>query len=363
MKILILKKFWMFLLTLTFLMSSKINSNADVLSLIDALTDEEVRIIHRALSNKCQVDWKKEFKLNTPYRKEKTRKVLGFLTAVYATKMAKSKQETLDYLKNFYVEEGSESDPIKLQYKEFMKKRCEDREAKLELGKGQLEGLLRNSAHDDRETFECLAREPDDFDGFVILEPTIASQELKIGQPIVDICTSSSSSSSASSSSSSSVASSSTPPTSVSDVSDAEEELLSRLDEKGAKIALRARLNNYQIPFTEFDFSVSEEVEKRNDAEKCNDVCDYLKRILQKKINNILEKKDKFSSASPEYDFYTNKHEKYEDIITAILVSFFNKTELPPTSHSASSSSSKSGISSLFRKGKSSSRRGSRTRK
>ncbi len=118
MKVLVFKKLWMFLLTLTFLMSSKINSNADVLSLIDALTDEEVRIIHRALSNKCQVDWKKEFKLNTPYRKEKTRKVLDFLTAVYATKMAKSKQETLDYLKNFYVEEGSESDPIKLQYKE-----------------------------------------------------------------------------------------------------------------------------------------------------------------------------------------------------------------------------------------------------
>ena len=92
MKVLILKKFWIFLLTLTFLASLGFNTNADVLSLIGALTNEEVRIIHRALNRKGQVDWKKEFKLNTTNRKEKTRKVLSFLSAVYAEKMEKSKK-------------------------------------------------------------------------------------------------------------------------------------------------------------------------------------------------------------------------------------------------------------------------------
>lgn len=335
----------MFLLTLTFLISSKVHSNADVLSLIDSLTDGEVRIIHRALSNKCQVDWKKEFKLNTPYRKEKTRKVLDFLTAVYATKMAKSKQETLDYLKNFYVEEGSESDPIKLQYKEFMKKRCEDREAKLELGKGQLEGLLRNSAYDDRETFECLSREPDDLDGFVILEPTIASQELKIGQPIVDICTSSSSSSS----SSSSAASSSTPPTSMfstslTDVSDEAEELLSMLDKRSAKIALHARLSNYQLPFSAFNFSVFEE------AEKCMKIVNYLNFILERKTRNVLDKQSKFSPDSPAHQFYCEKYIGYQKISEDMWNSYMINKNSPPPYHPISSSSRKSSRSSRARK-------------
>lgn len=347
-------------------MNSKINSNADVLSLIGALTDEEVRIIHRALSKKCQVDWKKEFELNTPYRKEKTRKVLDFLTAVYAMKMEKSKKEIVDRLQNLHKQESSRLDSSKLQYKQFMENRWQERQDKLERGEATLKGLLRNSKQDDLGTFECLsivdAPSVDDLGDFVILESEegagMTSQELKIEPLAVSIFTSvsSSSSSSASSSSSSSVASSSIPPTSVSDVSDAEEELLSRLDEKGTKVALQARLNNYQIPFSAFNFSVSEE------AEQCNNICDYLKCILQKKINNILEKKDKFSSDSPENDFYANKHKKYEGIITVILVSFSNKIESPPPFHPVSSRSSKSHRSSLFSKGKSSSR-SSRARK
>lgn len=342
MKILILKKFWMFLLTLSFLIVSKVNTNADPLSLISSLTDEEVRIIHRALNNKCQVDWKKEFKLNTTNRKEKTRKVLDFLTAVYAMKMTKSERETLDCLQSFYAEESSEPDPIKLQ---FMKNRWREKQTKLELGKGQLEGLWRNSIRDDRETFECLTREPDDLDDFVILgsEPTIASQELKIGQPVVDIFTSASSSfsSSASSSSSSSVASSSTPPTSVSstsltDVSDEAGELLSMLDEKSAKIALQARLNNYQIPFAVFNFNVPE------GAEKCMKVVNYLNSTLERKIRNVLDKQSKLSPESPEHQLYCKKHTRYQKISEDMWGSYMTNKASPLSFYSASSSRSKS---------------------
>jgi hypothetical protein len=317
-------------------MSSKINSNADVLSLIDKLNNEEVRIIHRALNNKCQVDWEKEFKLNTSNRKKKTRKVLDFLTVVFAMKMAKSEQKTLDCFQSFYAEESSELDPIKLQYKQFMKNRWEERQAKLESRDATLKGLLRNSKQDDLETFEYLIIKPEvTFDGFLILDDGITSHPSKIEPSVVDIFTSASS---ACSSSSSSAASSSGPPMSMSstplaDVSDEAEELLSMLDEKSARIALQARLNNYQIPFAKFSFSVSEEVEK------CMNVVNYLNSILERKTRSVLEKNNKSSPVSPEHQFYCEKLSKYEEIRNAMWTSYMTNKASPPPFHPASSSS------------------------
>lgn len=351
MKVLILKKIWVFLLPLTFLTSLGFNTNADVLSLIDSLTNEEVRIIHRALNKKGQVDWKREFKLNITNRTEKTRKVLSFLTAVYAEKMEKSKQECLDYLKSFYAEGSSESDPSKLQYKQFMKNRWQERQAKLESGEATLKGLLRNSKQDDLKTFECLSIDADEsLEGFVILgneeEGGMTSQELRIEPSVVSIFTSASSSSS---SSSSSAASSSTPPTSVSstsmvDVSDEAEELLSMLDERSAKIALQARLNNYKIPFSAFNFSVSEE------AEKCVKVINYLNFVLERKTKKVLDKRIELLSGSVAHQFYYEKYIGYQKVSEDMWMSYMTNKDSPPPFHPVRSSSRKSGRSSRARK-------------
>ncbi|MBX9621709.1 MAG: hypothetical protein K2X28_06770 [Alphaproteobacteria bacterium] len=348
MKVLILKKFWVFLLPLTFLISSGVNTNADVLRLISVLTDEEVRIIHRALNNKCQVDWKKEFKLNTPNREGKTRKVLDFLTTVYAMKIEKSKREVFDYFQSFYAEESSVSDPSKSQYKKFMEDRWQDKQRKLESGEATLKGLLRNSKQDDFGTFECFIIDTDEtFRDFVILGgegATIISQELRI-EPVLEIFTpvsTSSSLSSSSSSSSSSVASSSAPSTlasstSLADISEEAEELLLILDKKSAKIALQARLNNYQIPFAEFNFSVSEE------TEQCINVVNYLNFILERKTKKVLDKQTGLSPASPAYQFYCKKHTGYQKISEDMWTSYMgNEVSLPALHPVSSSSRSKS---------------------
>ncbi|MBX9621008.1 MAG: hypothetical protein K2X28_03110 [Alphaproteobacteria bacterium] len=89
------------------------------------------------------------------------------------------------------------------------------------------------------------------------------------------------------------------------------ETLLLDLDEKGAKIALQAILNNYLISIQEFNFSDSSDLNRY----KC--VHDYLNCILQSKMTKASRKKEKLSSAdveSAEFGnfWYEQKRLEYE---------------------------------------------------
>lgn len=349
MKVLILKKFWIFLLTLTALISLGINTNADLRNLIDPLTDDELGIILGALNSRFQVNWKRKFRLTDLSDRRKSLKVLNFLVAVNDTRKIRSDREILHYLEGFCAEENPESNPSKLLYKKFMEKRWKNKQYTLDLRDGALRGLWRNAVNESLESLK-------DIEHFLILnddESTITSKEVRISQdsnilplplpPVTSVSLlplSSSSSPSPSpfsllltaSSSASSTVVSSTP---SADVSDEAEGILSMLNEKSKKMLLYVRLNNFQIPFEEFNF--------RNPKEKneCEYICNYLQCILQKKRDNILKKKDRFLFDSPEHGFYANKQKKYEDIISGILVLFPKATTSFPSVSSSRSKSSR----------------------
>lgn len=356
MKVLILKKIWIFLLTLTVLISLGINTNADLRSLIDPLTDDELGIILGALNSRFQVNWKRKFRLTDLSDRKKSLKILNFLVAVNDTRKIRSDREILHYLEGFCAEENPESNPSKLLYKKFMEKRWKNKQYTLDLRDGALRGLWRNAVNESLESLK-------DIEHFLILnddESTITSKEVRISQdvdilplPLPPVTSASllplSSSSSPFSllstaySSASSTVVSSTP---SADVSDEVEGILSMLNEKSKKMLLYVRLNNFQIPFEEFNF--------RNPKEKneCEYICNYLQCILQKKRDNILKKKDRFLFDSPEYGFYANKQKKYEDIISGILVLFPKATTSFPSVSSSSSRSKSSRFSDFSSRGR-----------
>ncbi len=339
----------MFSLTIILLINSIHSTNADLLSSIDSFNEEGVKIILRALNHKCQVNWERDFRLNTPNRREKTRKVLEFLNAVYTEKKQKLDQEQLYYLTTFYTERQPTLDQEHITEtfpapgKAFRDERWKRKQAKLELGKGKLEGLLSNSERADFLTFECLSRQAitiEGIGGFVVLddeENELISTEIKFEEPAFTLSEEQTTALDLFPSTPALASSSSTPPPILSasisassisppdDAIDEAEVLLSMLDEKSAKIALQARLNDYHIPFDVFHFSIPEE------TEKCTKVVNYLNLILERKIKRVFDKQTTFPPDHPGQQFYLEKHTQYLHIHDNMWNLFTQKMESPPS--------------------------------
>lgn len=356
MKLLILKKLGVFLFMSIFLISSAVNTNADWHDLIDSLNQDEVKIILRALNHKCQVNWERDFRLNTSNRREKTRKVLEFLNAVYTEREKKLDREQLCYLTNFYAEREKTLNPEELTQlfsdsgKAFRTEQWQKKKDKLELGRGQLKGLLNNSDHTDFLTFECLSTKTIAIEGaedFVILDSgaeELISREVRFEQSaltlneeltaVLDLLTSEPAPVSSSSIPTPipliSISASVSPPASSilpDDTTDEAEVLLLMLDEKSVKLTLHARLNDYRIPFNAFHFSIPEE------KERCTKVVNYLNLMLERKLGKILDKQTKFPPDSPSWQFYHEKYTQYGRIHNIMWDLFTEKINSSPATY------------------------------
>ncbi|MBY0502012.1 MAG: hypothetical protein K2P93_08460 [Alphaproteobacteria bacterium] len=356
MKILILKKVCVFSLTIGLLINSIIPTNADFLSSIDSLNGEEVKIILRALNNKCQVNWERDFRLNTPHRKERSRRVLEFLNVVYTERQLRLDQEQLDYLATFYKEREITLDHETLPEvppdpgKVFRAERWKKKKTKLEMGRGKLEGLLSNSERVDFLTFAYLSPKPivtEAAEDFVILDSIddeFTFREITFDEPVVALDLFPSDPATSSSSlipvpSSSIPASVSAPALSVlsDETIDEAEVLLLMLDEKSAKITLNARLNDFCIPFDAFHFSILEE------TEKCTNVVNYLNLILERKLGKVLDKQTKSLPDSPSQQFYLEKYMQYQVIHDNMWGLFTQKMQSPPSPPIARASRNRTG--------------------
>lgn len=347
----VIKRFFMCSLMVTLLTSSLSFANID--SYLEDLDLEDTRVILRALNNKFKVDWLLEFKPNVPGRKEKTQKVLNFLIFILDERFQKIESLSTQQREKF-------GDPRfnQLLNDWYLRKAdtCND------IKKTKLRGECENSDNHDLHTFEDLSCRalPNEIADSIIEDFVILSHQTsmvdfppEVPKELGDMIPTSSVTTPAPVASSSTLVSKSSKLSkrslnskhrplkpmvnslalvaSSSTLIDTEEDserlrlqqdmknremLLLKLDEKGAKIALHAILNNYIIPLKKFE---SKEFKFKDNGEirRYKRVHDYLNCILQNKKTKAEYKKEKASSADAESAafvsyWYDKKRIEYE---------------------------------------------------
>ncbi|MBY0292981.1 MAG: hypothetical protein K2W92_06825 [Alphaproteobacteria bacterium] len=355
MKTKVLKKYFLFSLIMTFLISSAVAIKTQE-ELLKALDLESSKVVLRALRNKHKVNLLTEFDPNIPYRFKKIQHALDFLAFAFNKKSA---EVGTVYVRSLKELQSKFRDEELLAHKLFLDQWFKNKSLKYQQDASRPMGTFENSVtseimSDFVMVEESAAQVPPipstltpfggrasdltggypipthvDLDvlavlsGFVVIEefnsltdgefitstvmPSALAAMLSESAETSSLAAMPSTSADMSliledapSPSAASSTSTGMSPALIDMLSTFTEhnELLSTLDEKSVKITLQALLNDYHIPSHEFNFKV------RKDEDRYGNVVAYLMWTLHRKQENILRKKMALIPDSPRYRFY-----------------------------------------------------------
>ncbi|MDK3155066.1 hypothetical protein QPK87_00485 [Kamptonema cortianum] len=337
----IIKTCFVFLLMMTFLISSAVAIKTQE-ELLEALDLEDTRVILRALNNKFKVDWS-SVKSNHPKHREETQKILNFLTFILDKRIKETDKLFLkrsQVLNNLILISSCKNGMLKRtnayeEIKARLRGNCKDSKdhtlykfeyLSLRTPPNTLEAPPAENTSDSAINADSIVSD------FVIIEDDLVGHEISIKADFSPVCPLSEFISFPLASNSSTlgclpevtpaplVGSSSTAeyppeiappqllcsPSASSDVdedpeslclrneSENCEELLLALDERDVKITLQAMLNNYLIPLDKFNPN------GEGEENRYKRIRAYLSWVLLKKSEKALLKKINLTSSDAE---------------------------------------------------------------